>query len=118
MVYADFTFYEQDYFGEKVPRRQFARMAARASRWLDMLTFGRIDGVYAGCVDVRMACCAMADVLYDAQERRIARERLDAYEVAYERGEDGEGTLAARLLEAARVYLWRTGLLSLAVAYA
>lgn len=120
LVYADYRFYEEEYFGQKVPRREFTRLAARASRWLDQMARGRIDGTYAASVSVRMACCAMADALWDDErrqaEREVQSESLDGYAVRYERR--AEAPLGARLTEAARTYLWSSGLMCLAVAYA
>lgn len=114
-MYADYAFYQEVYQGEAVPAESYPRIAARASRCLDGLTFGRIDRVYAGCADVKMACCQMADVLWEQEEAQeeVARERLDAYEVAYVQRE--MASLKKRLTDAAQTHLWRTGLLSLAV---
>lgn len=116
MTYADWVFYEAGFLGVVVPQEAFERVAARASRWLDMLTFGRIDAVYGACDAVRMACCAVCEVLYAAEEdggRVVSRERLDTAEVAYAQTETV--SMKRRVLEAARVYLWPTGLLSMAV---
>lgn len=117
MCYADYDYYQTKYLGEWVPQGAFGRLAREASRILDELTFGRISPAYARQECVQMACCAMVDVLHKAREdqRRVLREKLDGYEVAYEPGEGK--ALGRQLLEAARTYLWQTGLLSLAVAY-
>lgn len=115
-MYAAWADYVEEYGGVAVPEAAFDRVCRRAGDWLDALTFGRIDGVYAATAAVRKACCAVCDVLYAdelAGGQAVARERLDSYEVAYAAGA-GE-SLARRALRAARVYLWRTGLLSMAV---
>lgn len=116
MRYADWAFYGGTYGGQAVPEADFARVAERASRALDMLTLGRIDRTYARCRAVRMACCAVCDVLWEAQGdggRVVRREKLDGYEVEYGAGDDDR--LGRRIFTAARAYLWRTGLLSLYV---
>lgn len=117
VAYADWGFYQGKYRGELVEEAAFGRLAERASAALDMMTYGRIDGVYGRCEAVKMACCAVADVLAEAEGRGrdIVRERLDEYEVVYGGGE--VCGMKARMLAAARVYLWRTGLLSMAVTY-
>lgn len=118
MAYADWADYVDEYRGSAVPEAAFAAVCERAGAWLDALTFGRIDRVYAGTAAVRMACCAVCDVLHAHEEaggRDVARERLDSYEIAYAGGD--AAPLRARVLAAARLYLWRTGLLSQAVRY-
>lgn len=115
MVYATWALYKTLYGGDVVPEENFVRYAGEASRWLDMLAFGRIDAAYAQSEMVQMACCAAADVLWDAAQdggQAVARERLDNYEVAYA---GGRARLRTRVLDAVRPYLWRTGLLAMAV---
>lgn len=114
MTYVDWDFYVGEYLGEIVEEEAFARLAERASRALDMLTFGRIDRTYAECGAVKMACCAVCDVLAGAGERDIVREKLDAYEVQFDAARAGV-SLKRQALDAARAYLWRTGLLAMAV---
>lgn len=114
-MYADYAYYRAEYGGGQVPEDAYPFIGRQASRVLDALTFGRIYGPYAASDEVRMACCAVAEVLYDAREsggREVARERLDAMEVAYAAGAPG---IHRQCLDAARLYLWRTGLLSLCV---
>lgn len=114
---ADWAFYRDVYLGDAMDEGAFDRWAARAAWMLDALTCGRIDGTYAASEAVKMACCAVAETLEAADAgpgTRISRERLGEYEAAY----DGAGgTLRKSCLDAARVYLWRTGLLRMAVAH-
>ncbi len=110
----DWAFYRDMYGGEAIDEEAFGRFARRAAWMLDALTFGRIDKTYARSKAVKMACCAVAETLHADGDAGacVTRERLGEYEVGY----GGEGaTLRKRCLDAARVYLWRTGLLSMAV---
>lgn len=114
-VEVSWEFYVEVYHGCVVEEADFARLMGRAVRVLDALTFGRIDRVYAACEDVKLACCAVMEVLAEEEAHGgqvVSRERLDAYEVAYQ-AEAGR-SLKRRCLDAAGVYLWRTGLLSAA----
>lgn len=116
MVYCTWADYVGRYHGAAVPQADFERLARQASGVLDVLTFGRIDNTYAKQAGVVMAACAVCEVLWAHEQmggQVISRERLDDYEVAYAQG--GGVSLKRRLLDAARVYLWQTGLLSMAV---
>ena len=48
MAYADYDFYTESYYGNVVPKADFDRLAARASDFIDTLTFDNlVDGLPA-----------------------------------------------------------------------
>ena len=60
MVYADYDFYNNVYFGTLIPYEDFQRLAVRASAFIDYCTLGRAQK----CADmeaVKLACCAVAE---------------------------------------------------------
>lgn len=83
MVYADFTFYQDGYFGDVLTEDNAARWLSRASDELDALTFGRLASAFptdeTHAEKVKKAVCAVADALcnVDAQ-RRAASAQKDA----------------------------------------
>ncbi|HJA65223.1 MAG TPA: hypothetical protein H9955_02830 [Candidatus Mediterraneibacter cottocaccae] len=71
MAYTDFEFYATIYHGNVVPEADFPRIAARASDFLDVITFDRLaDGLPSderAAAKVQKAVCAVADKLYELE---------------------------------------------------
>lgn len=119
-MYADFSFYQTDYLGERIQDEEaFDRLATRASERLDCFTFGRISQPDD---KVRLAVCAMAEILYQEEQqkdahggRQLAGESNDGYSVSFASASerDLEALSQRRLHDAARTYLEQTGLMDL-----
>ncbi len=62
MIYADYDYYTGTYGGKAVTREDFPRLAAKASAYLDSLTFGRA-AENSGDERLKMCCCALCDIL-------------------------------------------------------
>lgn len=107
--YAIWPDYTSIYGGDIVPEADFDTVCRQAEHWLDVLSLGRIGTRYASSHDISMACCAVCDVLY-TYGIRAAREPHDVFAAVYATG--GDLVLRARVLQAARAYLWRSGVLS------
>ena len=120
MQYAEFTFYQSEYLGDRITDEStFNRLATRASAKLDHYTMGRIAKPDCGNA-VRLAVCSMADILFWDEKRKnahegreIAGESNDGYSVSF--GGSSEAETAAQseksLYQAAYVYLSLTGLM-------
>ena len=71
MAYADFEFYTDSYYGDKITAPDFPRLAERATEYLDALTFERlVDGLPTderAQTKVKKAVCAAAEMLYDIE---------------------------------------------------
>ena len=70
MAYVNFPYYQDFYLGSLIrDPTDFGRAAARASEYLDMMTFGRLlDGIPAELTArVKKCCCALADAIYQYQ---------------------------------------------------
>ena len=64
MIYADFPYYQDFYCGTSITdAAAFRTAAARASEYLDSITFGRLqNGIPDACVEqVKNCCCALSE---------------------------------------------------------
>lgn len=81
MPYADFNWYKEVYKGFEMGEEQFSSVALLASKYLDKITFGKIDEVSTG---VKLAMCAVADKMFTlAVSSNIASESNDGYSISY-----------------------------------
>lgn len=122
MAYADYAFYRDTYSGDLIKDEIiFVRLALRASEWLDHVTFHRISQPDD---DVRLAVCAMAEVLFWQEKRKkkydgreIASESNDGYSVSFAGATDSEraSLTEKELYLAAYKYLSQTGLMDFGV---
>lgn len=60
MVYADYDFYTNEYFGRAISEDDFPRLALRGSQYIDYITQGRA-GAKADLEAVKMCCCELAE---------------------------------------------------------
>lgn len=99
MAYADFEFYTDSYYGDKITAPDFPRLAERATEYLDALTFERlVDGLPTderAQTKVKKAVCAAAEMLYDIEiAEKVGRSAASTASAAA----DGTsyGTLSSR----------------------
>lgn len=96
MIYADFPYYQDFYCGTSITdAAAFRTAAARASEYLDSITFGRLQsGIPAACTEqVKNCCCALAEawaLFLDAKNGILAggkgaktAETIGKYSVSY-----------------------------------
>lgn len=124
MAYADYAFYRDTYSGDLIKDEMvFVRLALRASERLDHYTMRRIDQSDISN-DVRLAVCAMAEVLFWQEKRKnkydgreIASESNDGYSVSFAGATDSEraSLTEKELYLAAYKYLSQTGLMDFEV---
>ena len=62
MIYADYTYYKDSYGGRTVSEEDFPRLAAKASAYIDRLTFGRA-AENAADERLKKCCCELCDCL-------------------------------------------------------
>lgn len=133
MVYANYEYYKESYYGTTISEEDFPRLALRASAFLDYCTMGRAER-NPELEPLRMACCAVAEqqqIIDQAQAlaaRSLASASTDSAELQSESvgswsrsyrsgGDSAAAALKATqdnqstLLEIARIYLGNTGLL-------
>lgn len=107
MLYADYSYYQDEYGGRRLDETDFSHYARAAGAYLDQVTFGRAAG-QAGSEAVKMACCAAADLLAEGETGRVSGETVGEWSRTYRLDGDGEGR---RLYAAVARYLDGTGLL-------
>ncbi len=134
MVYADYDFYANTYFGRAIAEADFPRFALRGSQYMDYLTQGRSE-TRAELEAVKLCCCELAEQyqMIDTAQA-LARKSLSAgvadglevqseavgsWSKSYRSGGDSAQSAAqvaaeknAALYAIAQRYLSRTGLLS------
>lgn len=123
MVYATYEYYRNEYYSEAIPQKDFQRVIAKASQYIDYFTFGRITEENKDVFPSLPGCaCDMAETIYRMQgpngmSREKKSESTDGYSVTYVTdGADGktvEDTLKKKLYSIAETYLATTGLLYL-----
>lgn len=129
MMYADFSYYQDNYIGHVIiDEKIFQIVAARASDYMDAVTFGRLEnGIPEEHAEkVKKCCCALAENLfyYDAKMQPDAAvsggtkqsESISKYSVTYSNPLDSLSTLTGGSFETyqyntALRYLGRTGLM-------
>ena len=115
MIYADYNYYTSTYGGSAVSASDWPERARDASVYLDALTSGRA-AENSTMEAVKMAVCAMADVLQGARSAAggaagIASEKTGSYSVSYQSPEAVARATESGLRSAAHRYLAETGLL-------
>lgn len=120
-MYATYDDYTKSYGGAVIPEGMFPRFATKASAYIDMFTFNRInEGNVSAFPSVSICVCVMAEAIYFAtgesgNKKEKKSENTDGYSVSYVvEGADGstaEETLRRKLYEIAKLYLINTGLL-------
>lgn len=78
MVYADYDYYLNEYYGRTITDTEFPRLALHASQYLDYITMGKARG-NADLEPLKMCCCALAEQ-YQAIETAevLAQKSLSA----------------------------------------
>ena len=115
-VYADFTFYRDNFLGEKIPEDKFSQYALRATERIDELTFNRLKNVGDIPEEAKKACCAAAEMMYisdcasEKSEKGISSEKVGEYSVNYAAA-SGQAT-DRNVSAAVRHHLIHTGLMS------
>lgn len=78
MVYADYDFYANTYFGRAIAEADFPCLALRGSQYIDYITQGRAEA-RAGLEAVKMCCCELAEKYQTIETaRELAQKSLAA----------------------------------------
>lgn len=109
MAYADYAYYTGTYKGKVIPSSAFDTLSMRATAYLDMISQGETTTQLAGyTTEIKNACCAVAeDMLINPESGRgISSESVGGNSVSYDNAER-----SGLRFQAAKLYLWKTGLL-------
>lgn len=114
MAYATYEYYVETFKGHQIPVDQFDALAAKASSFVDLVTFDRAASeVDEAVIDkIAQATCAVAEEMYwqnAANLGSIASERVGQMSVTYVPMSDQQRSTRKR--EAAKTYLASTELM-------
>lgn len=118
-AYADYDFYENTYGGTAIASADFSTFAIRASYMIDHLTFDRADAIITADTDadkveaIKLATCAVAETIQDINDRtgQIQSEKVGSHSVTYTATPSNSLSDDARMSQAAKRYLAKTGLM-------
>jgi hypothetical protein len=110
-VYVDYSFYTQQFKGTAIAAVNFDRLALRASEVIDQVTFDQAGAITDELIinKIKMAACAVAEEMQSLEEAggAVESERVGSYSITYLSKVPAE----VRLVNAAKRYLWNTGLM-------
>ncbi len=122
-MYADYVFYVEAYGGENIPPLDWPRISRHADAYLDRLTYNRLRNGAVVTDAVRMAVCAVAEVMHRYEETQTANpagiksESVGGQSVTYEDAISSAARYDADLMGAADLWLPRTDPLRYAGVY-
>lgn len=122
-MYADYVFYVEAYGGEGIPPLDWPRISRHADAYLDRLTYNRMKNGAVVTDAVRMAACAVAEVMRRHEETQTANpagikaESVGGQSVTYEDAVSSAARYDAEMMEAADLWLPRTDPLRYAGVY-
>lgn len=111
MIYADYDYYLDEYFGNSISGDDFARLSRQASAYIDTITYGNAEKATDSKVIAKLsdACCAVAEVMQKQEQGgEVASESNDGTSVTYV---TSGKTAQNRMYDAAVMHLSNTGLL-------
>lgn len=98
----DYGFYTDAYLGELIPEKQFGRCMARAAEALACME--RRYRITGGTEERKLALCAMAEAVYDADKNRgVVSATVGSVSVRYQDHADRQ--LWRELYDRAGIYL-------------
>lgn len=119
MKYSDYSFYISHYThgaDPMIPNEKFNRYATHASHIINQHTFGAVDQDNP-MDEVKMACCAIAEVLFEADSMvtngtfGVTSEHVGDLSVTYASGSEKKAAADAKINDCIYTYLSNTGLL-------
>ena len=117
-MYADYTFYTQEYLGNHIPENTFDAVERGASAYIDYITHNRIPKSELPewvMQKVKMAVCAVAEVCYkqinDEDSPTVSSESVGNHSKSYAVVNRGFDNRQREKLVLAKTHLHGTGLL-------
>ena len=88
-MYADYTFYTDEFFGTAIEEADFPRLSSRASDFIDYYTRGKAAGVTdeATLTALAKACCASAEAMQADEQLKALAAKATASALASSGGE-------------------------------
>lgn len=123
MIYADYSYYTESFYGDMIPENDFNKYASRASDYIDRVTMNRAASyvvLHPNDESVKKAVCACAEQYYvlsfvraaaASSDGEIASESVGSHSVSYRSRAETAAALEAEIKKQAESYLTATGLL-------
>lgn len=113
MIYADFNYYKDFFYGKAIPNQEsFDSAAVEAGAYLDRFTFGK---TIRDMEPVKNAFCAVAEVVYRQTEAEntgvVSGESVGNHSVSYAVSAKSSRDWAEEKARCLRLYLANTGVL-------
>lgn len=115
-VYADYSFYTEQYGGTAIAQADFMRLARQASARIDELTFERAGPIITAGTNldlierIKLATCACAEEIQKQEQGgAITSERVGNYAVTYAATPGMSNQV--RIFSTARMYLGSSGIM-------
>lgn len=101
IIFANYTYY-RDTFGGELDKQMFKKLSAKASAYIDKITFGRASE-HADDERVKRCCCELCDSLSAISDGVKQSESVGSWSVTYANSENTSELNYARA--ACRVWL-------------
>lgn len=76
-MYADYSYYINDFFGNVIGADDFPRLSSRASDFIDYYTKGKAANATDAETAIKKACCAIAEQMFaDEQAKAVAAKAV------------------------------------------
>lgn len=112
MIYADYSYYKDDFQGNRIPEDDWPACAREASAYIDCITYDRLKGHPERITDgVKMAVCGAAEAVYtqisitSSHDPGISSESVGGQSVSYLSPADAQAEKARDMRYAVNLYL-------------
>lgn len=114
MNYTDYVYYQNTYKGDLIPSNKFELYSRKATRYIKINTFERIDELDIPD-EVKMCCCELAELEYKADNIAktdgVTSEKVGEYSVSYESAQSIKDNKQKDMKNTLKLWLANTGLL-------
>lgn len=117
-MYADYSFYTDEFYGTVIPPEEWNKYASRASDYIDYITSGKAKTYEDVNGSLAKACCAVAEQMAISESisssmsvAGLASESVGSHSVTYRSESEIHASMKQAMLNAAQMYLFPTGLL-------
>ncbi|EKY23891.1 hypothetical protein [Clostridium celatum] len=104
----DYEYYSVNYGGDEMPPMKFYALEIRARKYIDSMTFNRIDYSKRVMEEVKLAICAVVSVINKHDSKQIVSEKTGDNSVTYVTSNISK---EKEMYKEVKMYLADTGLL-------
>jgi hypothetical protein len=112
--YTDYVYYQNTYKGDLIPSNKFELYSRKATQYIKINTFERIDELDIPD-EVKMCCCELAELEYKsdniAKTDGVTSEKVGEYSVSYESTQTIRDNKQKDMRNVLKLWLANTGLL-------